>query len=243
MTKIRDSNKTISMAGFGRLRQRADRDEAASIADATSTSQGEPPMNASLTAAPVVFAALLIGCSQPDSLTSPTFDPLRRPSTTTTGAGAISPAIAGEVVAGRIATAQDVPFKGRLEGAFTVTFDPPPSPFFSVLLEGTGNATLLGRFTVEAPHRVNSATGNAIGSFAFRAANGDMLTADFTGASSPTPTPGVFAVVETATITGGTGRFAGATGSFIVERLVDLGTLSTTGSFEGTISSPGAGER
>lgn len=189
-------------------------------------------MHASLTTVGVAFVAVLIGCS-PDVPTSPTSDPLASPSITTAGASANPAAIAGELV----------PFKGRLEGASTVTFDPPPSPFFTVLLRGTGNATLLGRFTMEAPHRVNTGTGGAIGAVAFTAANGDVLTADFTGASSPTATPGVFAIVETATITGGTGRFAGATGSFIVERLVDLGTLLTTGSFAGTISSPGAAER
>ena len=43
--------------------------------------------------------------------------------------------------------------------------------------------------------------------------------------------------------TGGTGRFAGATGEFTVERLVDTATGETEGSFEGTISSPGAGKR
>ena len=112
-----------------------------------------------------------------------------------------------------------------------------------MLFEGTGNATLLGRFTLEVPHRVNSTTGTAVGTFAFTAANGDMLTGDFTGVSTPTATPVVFDVVETASITGGTGRFAGATGSFTVERSVDLGTLLTTGSFEGMISSPGAGKR
>jgi hypothetical protein len=53
---------------------------------------------------------------------------------------------------------------------------------------------------------------------------------------TPTATPGIASIVETATITGGTGRFAGATGSFIVERLVDLINLETTGSFEGTIT-------
>jgi hypothetical protein len=46
--------------------------------------------------------------------------------------------------------------------------------------------------------------------------------------------------VETWTITGGTGRFTGAAGSFTVERSLDQTTGVTTGSFEGTISSPGA---
>ena len=52
----------------------------------------------------------------------------------------------------------------------------------------------------------------------------------------PHTSPGVFSIVETATITGGTGRFTGATGSLVVERSVDLNTLFTTGSFEGVIT-------
>ena len=72
--------------------------------------------------------------------------------------------------------------------------------------------------------------------------NGDTLIADVTGQFGPTAeNPRVLLSVETATITGGTGRFAGATGSFTVERLLNLDTFSTTVSFEGTISSPGAG--
>jgi hypothetical protein len=42
-------------------------------------------------------------------------------------------------------------------------------------------------------------------------------------------------VVEDATITGGTGRFANATGSFTVERLFSFVTNSGGGSIEGTI--------
>ena len=76
----------------------------------------------------------------------------------------------------------------------------------------------------------------------FTAANGDTLTAGFTGQGTPTTDPVVFSIVETATITGGTGRFAGATGSFIVTRSFSFATNLTTGSIEGTISSPGAGK-
>jgi hypothetical protein len=42
----------------------------------------------------------------------------------------------------------------------------------------------------------------------------------------------------TATITGGTGRFAGATGSFVGDRLVDMAHGTVTESFDGTISTP-----
>ena len=75
----------------------------------------------------------------------------------------------------------------------------------------------------------------ATGTFEFTAANGDTLAASFTRLGTPTTTPGIASIVETATITGVTGRFAGATGSLIVERRVDLLDLETTGSFEGTI--------
>ena len=74
------------------------------------------------------------------------------------------------------------------------------------------------------------------------AANGDTLTATFAGAAMPTADPTVLAIEEHATITGGTGRFAGATGSFTTERLYDTVAGTTIGYFEGTISSPGAGK-
>jgi hypothetical protein len=103
-------------------------------------------------------------------------------------------------------------------------------------VEATGKATLLGKFTLDIPHVVNRATRTAIGSYVFTAANGDKLTADFTGTAAPTATPGVLYIEETATITGGTGRFAGATGSFTAERLYDTVAGTTNGSFKGTIT-------
>ena len=87
---------------------------------------------------------------------------------------------------------------------------------------------------------MNRATRTAIGTYEFTAANGDMLFAEFTGHATPTATPGVLYIEETATITGGTGRFAGATGSFTTERWYDTIAGTTFGSFEGTISSPGS---
>jgi hypothetical protein len=129
-----------------------------------------------------------------------------------------------------------VPFKGRLGGDVTIT--PLVPPFVSVNIDGSGKATRLGRFTVKIPHVVNRANSTAVGSYEFTAADGDTLTADFTGQAMPTATPGVLAIVETATITGGTGRFARATGSFTVYRLFDTAAGETTGYFEGAISRP-----
>jgi hypothetical protein len=139
---------------------------------------------------------------------------------------------------GPAAAGEQVPFKGSLEGVVTIA--PLTPPFLSVLVDATGNATQLGQFTLAIPHIVNRANGTAIGSYHFVAANGDTLSADFTGQATPTATPGVLYIEETATITGGTGRFAGATGGFISERLFDTIAGTTIGSFEGTISSPGS---
>ena len=139
-------------------------------------------------------------------------------------------------LAGPAAAGERRPFRGRLEGVVTVT--PLDPPFVSVLVNATGNATHLGRFRLAIPHTVNTATRTAAGSYHFVAANGDTLSADFTGQASPTATPGVLSIVETATITGGTGRFAGATGSFTSERWYDTIAGTTIGSFEGTISRP-----
>jgi hypothetical protein len=67
------------------------------------------------------------------------------------------------------------------------------------------------------------------------------LTATFTG-HADTSTP-VFVIVEDATITGGTGSFSGATGSFTARRLYDTVAGSTTGTLDGTISVPGSRRR
>src|SRR5262245_16637779 len=137
-------------------------------------------------------------------------------------------------LAGPLAAGEQVPFKGSLEG--TVTRSLPPPPIF-VLVEGEGTATQLGQFTVDIPHMVVPPNGS--GFYHFVAANGDTLTAEFTGVSVLVA-PGFLYIEETATITGGTGRFAAATGSFFVERLYDMVAGTTVGSFEGTISTPGS---
>jgi hypothetical protein len=141
-------------------------------------------------------------------------------------------------LAGPVAAHDQVTFRGRLAGAVSVT--PLDPPLESVQIEATGNATQLGSFTLEIPHLVNLALGTAEGSFVFTAANGDTLTADFAGEATLIA-PGVVAIHETAVITGGTGRFAGATGSFTADRTFYPAAGETVGSFEGTISSPGGG--
>jgi hypothetical protein len=136
-----------------------------------------------------------------------------------------------------VSAGDEVPIKGSLAGTATVT--PLTPPIVAVQVDATGTATVLGRFTLEAPHTVNQATLTATGTYLIVAANGDTITADLAGTAVMVSPPYVVAITETATITGGTGRFEGATGSFLVERVFNRSTGITTGTFDGWISKPG----
>lgn len=140
-----------------------------------------------------------------------------------------------------LSAGEQVPFKGSLDGVFSSTG---AFPLLTLDGSGTGQATHLGKFTYEFPHTVDFSgvpmtPPMGLGTYTFTAGNGDKVFADFTGFSRPVE-PGFVFVTETGTITGGTGRFDGASGQFTVMRLVDQLNGQTTGSFEGTISSPGS---
>jgi hypothetical protein len=138
------------------------------------------------------------------------------------------------------AAEKQVPFRGAIQGQEVDIFQGPPPGTLSVDGSATGIATHLGQCTFMWKLTVTLADGSAAGSSQFIAANGDSLYTTTVGQGEPTDTPGLNRIVEINTITGGTGRFAGAKGSFTLERLVDLATGLTSGSFHGTITAPGA---
>lgn len=142
-------------------------------------------------------------------------------------------------LAGPAAAKNQVPFHGSVQG---VEIDEVQGTALLVDGSGTGIATHLGRFTVTWEATVNLLDGSGIGSFHFIAANGDSIFTEDLGQAESTGTPGVLHIVEINTITGGTGQFEGATGSFILERLLDP-TGFTSGSFRGIITSPGTAHR
>src|SRR5580765_8568405 len=169
-------------------------------------------MKGASAAVTALFAALLcVGCSDHGSPAGPSS--VRADSLPSNSAGG-QPTSQGASVSPTPAAAT-VPFKGTLEGSQTTTPLEPPLAFSVV--SATGTATHLGRFTLEIPHTVNFATATGDGTYTFTAPNGDTLTATFTG-TADTSTP-IFAIEEHATITGGTGRFAGADGTFTAHRL------------------------
>jgi len=105
-----------------------------------------------------------------------------------------------------------VPFKGQSSGVVTTLGFDPDLGVISTRAEGQGEATHLGRFTVtnEVSIYVFTPTGVAIGNWIYVTANGDKLFVHMVGSGGPDPLHGI----GTFTITGGTGRFRGASGTY-----------------------------
>ena len=166
-------------------------------------------MKGSVVAVGMFSLVVLVGCSGP---TAPT--------------GALPAAGGGTSAKG----AMNVPFKGSFEGSQTVT--PGTPPLATVQMAATGTGTHLGKFEIALPHTVNFATASASGTATIIAADGSRIVASFTGQAQIGP---IVTIVEQATITSGTGRFAEASGSFTIRRTYNPSNGSTSGTFEGTL--------
>ena len=101
------------------------------------------------------------------------------------------------------------------------------------------SATHLGQFTGTLAAEVTSEN-TSTGTFNFTAANGDQLSGTFVGIEGVFIPPNTARITEVATIENGTGRFAGATGTFTMVRFdyIDFATgkATGTGTFEGQIN-------
>ena len=107
-----------------------------------------------------------------------------------------------------------------------------------VILSGTGTSNV-GSFTATDSHCLNGAPGEVFnGLFAWDFGGGNTFFGTFLGTLAPLPTPGV-AFSETFTLTGGTGLFAGASGSFLGTGTITFnpnGTANSHTDFTGTIN-------
>lgn len=137
------------------------------------------------------------------------------------------------------ATAKNaVPLKGSFNAVEESYVLLPPEVLFPTLIvsgNGWGQATHLGRYAVTYEAEVNLDNFFGVGSAELVAANGDSLFTDLEGQGTVPTENGISLIVETHTITGGTGRFSGATGRFTLRRVINVLTGDTQGSFEGNI--------
>jgi hypothetical protein len=129
------------------------------------------------------------------------------------------------------AVAAETPFKGTVNADETVVPSPPTA---SLTRDGTGTATYLGRYSEHIVMTINLPTLSSTGTATFTAANGDTLLATVVGQATRTG-PTVLSIVEVYTITGGTGRFADATGNFTLRSTVEQTTGVSSGTFSGAI--------
>ncbi len=135
-----------------------------------------------------------------------------------------------------------VPFNGTVSGNIISTTPVDECHVLSDAVNG-GIALQLGHFTGTAQFLLNVCDLSYVGSYTFTGANGDSISGPFFGQLTPTPTPGVFDNTETAFITSGTGRFAGATGTFNLGGQIDDNTGTFSLPWHGTISSVGSTRR
>lgn len=127
-----------------------------------------------------------------------------------------------------------VPFKARCELEIQ-----PATPVGPGLIHqidfGTCQATHLGRATFVSDKIINVVAGTQTVEATFTAANGDVLTGTGAGTSQLVG-PGRVAFTATIAFTGGTGRFADATGQATLTGEADLvamrSHMSATGSLE-----------
>ena len=138
--------------------------------------------------------------------------------------------------------AEFIPFKATWSG-ITVAADLSHFPIVAVVASGEGRGTGLGHFTMVSPHVNNVFTFELEGDQNFTAANGDTLSAHFAGHLTPNA-DGSLSGVLPCVITGGTGRFAGATGTYAFAitavPLADGSGFASTATITGVISSVGS---
>jgi hypothetical protein len=138
-------------------------------------------------------------------------------------------------------------FNGTFQGSDDTSHEP------TLIQSMTGIGTLVGQFSSTTTLTVTASGGT--GSAQWVAANGDTIATAVVGTPEGLSTPPCqvvgaqpgdhfLKITETHIITGGTGRFTGVQGSFIVTLYHDVSTPGTThgtcGSYSGTITPPGA---
>lgn len=154
-------------------------------------------------------------------------------------AGLVLVAIAALALPVQAVASAQVPLKGRDSGSFTLTPDGCGPGVFAVVINDAGHATHLGAYAYHSNECFNPSTLQFSGAFTMTAANGDTIAGSYAGVI--TSVVGDLGFYEQDNvITGGTGRFGGASGQFHLSGIANLATLESSQRISGTVSSPGS---
>ena len=132
-----------------------------------------------------------------------------------------------------------VPLTGGFSYTSTLDQTKDPSCPLAGMMVGIGNLSHLGKSAVVATDCITQVHGSFVilrGSITVTAANGDKLTATYTGSYVPAGGTLLQTKDVTYSITGGTGRFEGARGTGRLEGSEDMATHQGALSVSGTIS-------
>jgi hypothetical protein len=138
-----------------------------------------------------------------------------------------------------------VAFKATLTGFPNAIAIPREPPIVSIHLSLTGQSDLLGQVTLTEHHYARAdvegifrAEGPGIA--VLTAANGDALFIDWSGRPNPPTSAGIITGESSFFVTGGRGRFLGATGGGVIKFLLDPADQKTglSWSVEGMVSRP-----
>jgi hypothetical protein len=139
------------------------------------------------------------------------------------------------------AAADQPPLKGSETGTFQL-LGPCETSGVIIDVTGTGHTSQLGNYSGHYRECLDPATGAVTGgTFTLTAANGDKVFGTYSGQAVPTNDPSVVHYEDPGVITGGTGRFAGASGVMTTSGLANLATGDYTGTITGSVSSPASG--
>jgi hypothetical protein len=130
-------------------------------------------------------------------------------------------------------SAQPRPIKGECEASYA---EPPvvTLPLIRHISVGTCQLSHLGRVSLRTVAEINVATGIQVAEATLTAANGDQLLA--TSVGTGTPIGPIVHFAGTATVIGGTGRFASAIGEMAVVGTSDSTTGDARFSYDGWIT-------
>jgi hypothetical protein len=131
-----------------------------------------------------------------------------------------------------------VPLKGEFVTSVSVIVPPSPGVLEQIRVTGTGSGTPFGKATFESNIKVDITVSPEItsGTDTITAENGDQIFSTISGYVPGPDANGNYQVFNTHTITGGSGKYAGATGTYKVTSKGNIKSFTGTATLDGMIT-------